>query len=53
MSNVVIFLDYDNIFIMLEKYYGGKIDYLVEIIKKIKERFDKDKILIFKVFCDF
>lgn len=53
MSNVAIFLDYDNIFIMLEKYYGGKIDYSVEIIKKIKERFDKDKILTLKAFCDF
>ena len=54
VSNVAIYIDYDNIYIMLEKYYEkGTDDLRVEIISKIKKKFETDKIITFKAFADF
>lgn len=55
MSNISIYVDYDNIYIMLEKYYqNGQANNLsIDIIKKIRELYKEDKILTFKAFCDF
>ncbi|MBY6796854.1 NYN domain-containing protein [Clostridium botulinum] len=55
MSNISIYVDYDNIYIMLEKYYqeGQATNLSTDIIKKIREIYKEDKILTFKAFCDF
>ena len=55
MSNISIYVDYDNIYIMLEKYYqeGQATNLSTDIIKKIREVYKEDKILTFKAFCDF
>ena len=55
MSNISIYVDYDNIYIMLEKYYqeGQATNLSTDIIKKIREVYNEDKILTFKAFCDF
>lgn len=55
MSNISIYVDYDNIYIMLEKYYqeGQTNNLSIDIIKKIRELYKEDKVLTFKAFCDF
>lgn len=54
MKNTSIYIDYDNVYIMLEKYYQTKLqDLSTDIIIKIKEKFASDRILTFKAFCDF
>lgn len=55
MSNISIYVDYDNIYIMLEKYYqeGQATNLSTDIMKKIRNIYKNDKILTFKAFCDF
>lgn len=56
MSNTAIFIDYDNIYITLEKYYQTKKsqdDLKSKIIKEIKQYFTNDNIITFKAFADF
>jgi len=55
-KRTAIFIDYDNIFITLDKYYQkSNMPTLlaIDIIGKIKEYFSNDKILTFKAFADF
>lgn len=55
-KRVAIFIDYDNIFITLEKYYqksSMSTPLAIDIITKIKDHFSDDKILTFKSFADF
>lgn len=55
MKNVGIFIDYDNLYVTIEKYYElkGRTNYQTEIIRLIKEHFKDDKILMVKAFADF
>lgn len=55
MSNVSIYVDYDNIYIMLEKFYQAQqvSNLSTKIIKEIRNKFKDVKILTFKAFCDF
>ena len=56
MSNIAIFVDYDNIYITLVKYYQKskyETDLKTEIFTKIKQYFKYDNIITYKAFADF
>ena len=58
MSNIGIFIDYDNINICLEKYYElsqekNRKDLKTSLITAIKNNFKDDKIVTIKAFADF
>ncbi|PGK04569.1 hypothetical protein COC97_14725 [Bacillus anthracis] len=53
-ENIAIFIDYDNVYVTLEKYYDKEaVTYTSDIIKKIKEQYSDNKISVFKAFADF
>lgn len=55
MQNIGIFIDYDNIYVTLEKYYEtcNNSRLKTNIIQKIKDKFHDDKIILIKAFADF
>ena len=55
MDNTAIYIDYDNVYIMLERYYQRQdsSSLAVDIVKEIRNLYKDDKILTFKAFCDF
>ncbi|MEG2985087.1 MAG: NYN domain-containing protein [Peptostreptococcaceae bacterium] len=56
-NNTAIFIDYDNVYIMLEQHYPLKDlnKNAIDVVSKIKEKYrnDKDSIRVFKCFSDF
>lgn len=55
MGRMVIYIDYDNVYLTLDKYYqlSKQPELKIEIISKIKDLFKDDKILSLKAFADF
>lgn len=54
-QNIGIFIDYDNVYVTLEKYYetAAKNSLKTDVIDIIKDKFKGDNKLTFKAFADF
>lgn len=54
-NNVAIFIDYDNIYVSLERYYETRSDrdLKTKIVKAIKDLYADKTIYVFKAFADF
>jgi uncharacterized LabA/DUF88 family protein len=54
-ENVAIFIDYDNLYVALEKYYETHSDRTVKtkILAAIKERYRDSNLFVLKAFADF
>lgn len=54
IKKTAILYDYDNLYITIEnKYLYNQNEFNSEILKKIREKFKEEKILISRAFCDF
>ena len=53
-QNVAIFVDYDNVYIALNQYYRDFTRPLLPytVIQKIRERYEKDNIILFNLYAD-
>ena len=54
IKKTAILYDYDNLYITIEReYLYDQDEFNAEILKKIREKFQDDQILISRAFCDF